>query len=46
MVQDGRRLQNWERQEVKAQGQADSRLGVTGQAWEPSSESPREPLRL
>lgn len=46
MVQDGRRLQNWERQEVKAQGQADSRLGVTGQAWEPSSEPPREPLRL
>lgn len=31
---------------MKPQGQADCCLGVTGQAWEPCSEPPNEPLRL
>jgi len=31
---------------VKPQGQVDSCLGVTGQAWEPCSKPPNEPLRL
>ena len=31
---------------MKPQGQVDSCLGVTGQAWEPCSKPPNEPLRL